>query len=99
MLRLRAAPPVTSATTTSLGGGVSRYVNNEDVDKILVSNDPGVFTLIAINKQGGGIRGIVRKDGENIYFVQDGDEGKVSFEIYGGLVGISHLFHSLVDRC
>jgi hypothetical protein len=51
--RSRAAPPVTSATTTSLGGGESRYVNDEDVDKILVSNDPGVFTLIAIDKQGG----------------------------------------------
>jgi hypothetical protein len=31
--------------------------------------------------------------------VQDGDEGKVSFEILGCLVGILHLFHSLVDYC
>jgi hypothetical protein len=57
---------VTSTTTTSLGGSKSRYVYDEDVDKILVSNDPGIFTLIAINKQGGGVRGIVCKDGENI---------------------------------
>jgi hypothetical protein len=57
---------VTSATTTSLRGGESRYVNDEDVDKILVSNDSGVFTLIAIDKRGGGVRGIVCKDGENI---------------------------------
>jgi hypothetical protein len=46
-------PPVTSATTMSLGGGKSRYVNNEDVDKTLVSDDPGIFTLIAIDKRGG----------------------------------------------
>jgi hypothetical protein len=57
---------VTSATTTSLGGGKSRYVNDEDVDKILVSNDPGVFTLIAVDKRGGGVRGIIHKDRENI---------------------------------
>jgi hypothetical protein len=57
---------VTSATTTSLGGGKSRYVNNEDVDKILVSNDPGIFTLIPVNKRGVRVRGIICKDGENI---------------------------------
>jgi hypothetical protein len=51
---LRAMPPVTSATTTSLGGSESRYVNNEDVDTILVSNDPGIIALIASNKQAGG---------------------------------------------
>jgi hypothetical protein len=50
---------MTSATTMSLGGSKSRYVNNEDVDKILVSNDPGIFMLIAINKRGGGVRGII----------------------------------------
>ncbi len=53
----RAALPVTSVTTTSLGGGKSRYVNDKDVDKILVSDDPGVFTLIAVNKRGGGSAG------------------------------------------
>ncbi len=57
---------MTSATTTSLEGGKRRYVNNEDVDKILVSDEPGVFTLIAVDKRGGGVRGIVHKDGENI---------------------------------
>ncbi len=78
----RAGSPVTSATTTSLGGGKSRYVNDEDVDTILVSNDPGVFALIPVNKRaGGGARGIVCKDEGNIEFTQDGDEGKVSFEI------------------
>ncbi len=50
---MRAAPSVTSATTTSLGGGKSRYVNDEDVDTILVSDDPGVFSLIAVNKRAG----------------------------------------------
>ncbi len=45
---------MTSATTTSLGGGESRYINDEDVNTILVSNDPGVFALVAINKQAGG---------------------------------------------
>ncbi len=63
---MRAAPPVTSVTTTSLGGGESRYVNDEDVDKILVSNDPSVITLIAVNKWGGGVWGIICKDGKNI---------------------------------
>jgi hypothetical protein len=73
---------VTSATTTSLGGGKSRYINNEYVDTILVSNDPGIFSLIAINKRAGGrARGIICKEGGNIEFTQDGDEGKVSFEI------------------
>jgi hypothetical protein len=47
---------VTSATTTSLGGGKSRYVNDEDVDTILVSNDPGIFALIAVDKRAGGGR-------------------------------------------
>jgi hypothetical protein len=42
---------MTSATTTSLGGGKSRYLNDEDVNTILVSNDPGVFALISVNKQ------------------------------------------------
>jgi hypothetical protein len=74
-----AAPSVTSATTTSVGGGESRYVNDDDVDSILVSDDPGVFALIAVNKRGGRARGIVRKDGENIEFAQDGDGGKVRF--------------------
>ena len=64
--RSRAVPPVTSTTTMSLGGGESRYVNDEDVDKILVSNDPGIFTLIAVDKRGGEVWGIVCKDGENI---------------------------------
>ncbi len=50
-------PPVTSVTTTSLGGGKSRYVNNEDVDTILVSNDPSVFVLIAVDKRAGGGHG------------------------------------------
>ncbi len=73
---------MTSVTTTSLGGGESRYVNDEDVDTILVSNDPGVFALIPIDKQaGGGVQGIVCKDDGIIEFAQDGDEGKVSFEI------------------
>jgi hypothetical protein len=48
-----AASPVTSGTTTSLEGGESRYVSDEDVDKILVSDNPGVFMLIAIDKRGG----------------------------------------------
>ncbi len=64
--RSRAVPPVISATTMSLRGGKSRYVNDEDMDKILVSNDPGVFMLIAVDKQGVGVLGIVCKDGENI---------------------------------
>jgi hypothetical protein len=69
-------------TTTSLGGGKNRYVNDEDVDMILVSNDLDVFALIPVDKRaGGGARGIVRKDGGNIEFAQDGDEGKASFEI------------------
>jgi hypothetical protein len=74
-----AAPSVTSATTTSVGGGESRYVNDDDVDSILVSDDPGVFALIAVNKRGGRARGIVRKDEENVEFAQDGDGGKVRF--------------------
>ena len=48
---------MTSTTTTSLGGGKSRYVNDEDVDTILVSNDPSIFALIDIDKQVGGRRG------------------------------------------
>ncbi len=49
-LRSWAALPVTSVTTTSLGGSKSSYVNDEDVDTILVSDDPGIFTLIPIDK-------------------------------------------------
>ncbi len=48
---------MTSTTTTSLGGGESRYVNDEDVDTILVSDDPGVFALIPIDKRAGGCAG------------------------------------------
>ena len=50
---------MTSATTTSIRGGESRYVNQDNVDMILVSN--------------------VRKDGESIEFVQDGNGGGQSF--------------------
>ncbi len=53
-LRSQAAPPVTSATTMSLGGGKSRYINDEDVNTILVSNDPGIFALIPVDKRAGG---------------------------------------------
>ncbi len=89
-LRVReAVPAVTSATTTSVGGGESRYVNDDDVDTILVSDDPGVFALIAVDKRGGRARGIVRKDGESIEFAQDGDGGGVSFEIKECLVSVS----------
>ncbi len=48
---------MTSATTTSLGGGKSRYVKDEDVDTILVSDDPGIFALIPVDKQAGGCTG------------------------------------------
>ena len=50
---------MTSATTTSIRGGESRYVNQDNVDMILVSN--------------------VRKDGESIEFVQDGNGGGAEF--------------------
>jgi hypothetical protein len=96
-LRVReAAPSVTFATTTSVGGGESRYVNDDDVDSILVSDDPGVFALIAVNKRGGRARGIVRKDGENIEFAQDGDGGKVRLKYRS--FWWSYRVHSILFR-
>ena len=98
-LRVReAVPSVTSATTMSVGGGESRYVNDDDVDSILVSDDPGVFALIAVDKQGGRARGIIRKDGENIEFAQNGKGGKVRFRNIGVFGGRIRPFHSISDR-
>jgi hypothetical protein len=71
-------------------------VNDDDVDSILVSDDPGVFALIAVNKRGGRARGIVRKDGENIEFAQDGDGGKVRLKYRS--FWWSYRVHSILFR-
>ena len=74
-----AEPAITSMTTTSVQGGVSRSVNVNQVVTMLVSDDPGVFALISVEQTGRTVNGIVKKSGlKDIQFTQDGQGGKVS---------------------
>ena len=75
-----AVPAVTSMTTTSVQGGESRSVNENDVATMLVSDEPGVFALISVEKTGGKVNGIVKKRGmKDVQLMQDGQGGKVSY--------------------
>jgi hypothetical protein len=56
-------------------------VNQDDVATILVSDEAEVLALIAVEKKGGNVNGIVQKDGEKIKFTQIGGGGKVRFHI------------------
>jgi hypothetical protein len=74
-----AMPAVTSMTTTSVQGGESRSVNENHVATMRVSDKPGVFALIYVEKTRGKVNGIVKKSGmKDVQLVQDGQGGKVS---------------------
>jgi len=61
-----AVPAVTSETTISFQGGNSHNVNEDNVATMLVGDEPGVIALIAVEKKGGKVNGIVqKKDGRN----------------------------------
>ena len=79
-VRVRVATPaVTSKTTMSVNSGESKYVDEDDVATMLVSDEPGsALVLIAVEKKGGKVDGIIQKDGEKIKFTQKGG-GKVRF--------------------
>ena len=55
-------PAVTSKTTTSVKGRRSRFVNPDNVATMLVSDEVGVFALMYVDKRGGKVNGIVKKD-------------------------------------
>jgi hypothetical protein len=75
-----AMPAVTSTTTTSVRGGRSIYVDEEDIATMLVSDEPDVVALIAVEKKGGKANGIVQRDAEKIKITQQNGAGaKVSF--------------------
>jgi hypothetical protein len=82
MVHVREAEPaVTSMTTVSIQDGASSHVNETDVAAMLVSDEVGVVALIAVDKKGGKVNGIVQKDGASIKFTQKGGGGgKVRFE-------------------
>jgi hypothetical protein len=93
MARVReAVPAVTSQTITIIQDGKSKYVNQDDVATILVSDEADVLALIAVEKKGGNVNGIVQKNGEKIKFTQRGGGGKVSFE-RSDLMHVSFVSH------
>ncbi len=67
-------------TTVSIQDGASIHVNKTDVATMLVSDEVGIVALIAVNKKGGKVNGIVQRDGENIKVTEKGGGGKVRFE-------------------
>ena len=78
-----AEPAITSMTTTSVQGGVSRSVNVTQLPTMLVSDDPGVFALISVEQTGGKVNGIVMKSGlKDFQFTQGGQGQKVSYMFY-----------------
>ncbi|KAL3761984.1 hypothetical protein ACHAW5_006490 [Stephanodiscus triporus] len=79
-----AMPAVTSTTTTSVRGGNSRYVDEDDIATMLVSDEPDVFALIAVEKNGGKkANGIVQRDAEKIKITQNGSGAKTMATIAG----------------
>ena len=76
-----AVSAVTSTTTTSVRGGESSYVNEDDVATMLVGDERNVIALIAVEKKGGRVNGIVQRDGEKINIAQDDSGAEVSFGI------------------
>ena len=80
MVHVREAEPaVTSMTTVSILDGASSHVNETHVATMLVSDEVGVVVLVAVEKKGGKVNGIVQKDGVSIKLTQKGG-GKVRFE-------------------
>ena len=76
-----AVPAITSKTTLSIQNGTISYVNSNDVATMLVSNEDDVIALIAVEKKGGQVDGIVqKKNGKKMKFRQNSDGGKVRFE-------------------
>ena len=74
-----ATPAVTSKTTMSVNGGESKYVDEDDVATILVSDETApALVLIGVERRQGKVDGIIQKDGEKIKFTQKaGGRGKV----------------------
>ena len=62
-------------TTVSIQDGTSSHVNKIVVAAMLVSDEVGVVALIAVDKKGGKMNGIVQKDGASIKFTQKGGGG------------------------
>jgi hypothetical protein len=73
---------VTSKTTTSIGNGESRYVNEKDVATVLVSDEADVLAFITV-EEGGKVNGIVQKGNDmGVKFTQKGKGEKVRFYGY-----------------
>ncbi len=67
-----AEPAITSNTTTIIGNGESRRMNEKDVATILVSAEKGAQAFIAV-EEGGEVNGIVKKGNDmGIKFTQNG---------------------------
>ncbi|KAL3823124.1 hypothetical protein ACHAXA_006454 [Cyclostephanos tholiformis] len=66
------------STTMSVNGGESKYVDEDDVATILVSDETApALVLIGVEKRQGKVDGIIQKDGEKIKFTQKaGGRGK-----------------------
>ena len=62
-------------TTVSIQDGASSHVNKIVVAAMLVSDEVGVIALIAVDKKGGKVNGIVQKDRASIKFTQKGGGG------------------------
>jgi hypothetical protein len=71
-VRVRVATPaVTSNTTISVNGGESKYIDEDDIAIMLVSDEPdSAIVLISVEKKGGNVDGIIHKDGEKIKLTQ-----------------------------
>ena len=74
-----AEPAVTSETTVSFEGGESKHVDEDALDTLLVSTTDGTVALIAVEKKGGKVDGIVLSPDETIKLTQTGGQ-KVSLE-------------------
>jgi len=74
-----AEPAVTSETTVSFQGGESKHVDEDALDTLLVSTTDGTVALIAVEKKGGKVDGIVLSPDETIKLTQTGGQ-KVSLE-------------------
>ena len=74
-----AQPAVTSKTTVSFQGGESKHVDEDALDTLLVSNTDGTVALIAVEKKGGKVDGIIVRGEESVKFTQSGGQ-KVSLK-------------------
>ncbi|KAL3797993.1 hypothetical protein ACHAW5_009456, partial [Stephanodiscus triporus] len=69
-----AEPAVTSETTVSFQGGESKHVDEDALDTLLVSATEGTIALIAVEKKGGKVDGIVVSSDESIKLTQTGGQ-------------------------